>query len=89
MNTYGIDIQSAIADMLRAERAIQGTTLDELAERAGMPKVTLQRYLRAQRDIPLKALADICRALDVPMGEIIQRAEQRLQAKKLGETNPE
>jgi len=84
-NSYGIDIQSAIADMLRAERAIQEMTLDELAEKAGMPKVTLQRYLKAQRDIPLKSLADICRALDVPMGEVIQRAEERLQAKKLHE----
>lgn len=89
METYGQDIQAAIADMLRAERAVQDITLDEMAERAGMPKITLHRYLKGQRDIPLKSLAQMCKALDVPIGVIIQRAEERLQAKKLGETNPE
>ena len=84
-HTYGEDIQSAIADMLRAERAIQELTMDELAERAKMPKITLHRYMKGQRDIPLKALATICKALGVPMGEIIERAEHRLESQQNGE----
>lgn len=84
-NNYGEDIQSAIADMLRAERAIQELTMDDMAERTGMPKITLHRYMKGQRDIPLKALATICKALGVPMVEIIDRAEQRLESQQNGQ----
>ena len=80
METYGRDIQSAIADQLRAERTIQGITLDGLAQKVGVSKITVHRYLHAQRDIPITTLADICEALGVTMGEIIRRAEERLKA---------
>lgn len=82
MGNYGSDIQSAIADELRSERAIQRVTMDDLADRAGMVKITMHRYMQGNRDIPVKALADICRALNVSMGEIIDRAEARLASKQ-------
>lgn len=89
METYGQDIQAAIADQLRAERTIQGRTLDDLAHEVGISKITLHRYLHSQRDIPIKTLAGICAALNVSMGEIIRRAEARLQAQKLSEGDSE
>lgn len=89
MGNYGVDIQAAIADELRSERAIQRMTMDELAESAGMVKITMHRYMQGNRDIPVKALADICRALNVSMGEIIDRAESRLAAKQLKQGDAE
>jgi len=82
MGNYGAEIQTAIAEELRSERAVQRITMDEIADRSGMVKITLHRYMQGSRDIPVKALADICRALNVPMGEIIARAETRLSAKE-------
>jgi transcriptional regulator with XRE-family HTH domain len=89
MGNYGAEIQTAIAEELRSERAVQRITMDEVAERAGMVKITLHRYMHGDRDIPVKALADICRALNVPMGEIIDRAEDRLAAKQLKQGDSE
>lgn len=89
MESYGQDIQAAIAEQLRAERAIKGIILEDLAKASGVSKVTLHRYIHAQRDIPLTTLAEICRALGVPLGEIIRRADERLQAEKLSEGDAE
>lgn len=89
MGNYGADIQTAIAEELRAERAVQRITLDQMAEDAGMVKITMRRYIQGERDIPVKALAEICRALNVPMGEVIDRAEQRLAAKQSKQTDTE
>lgn len=67
----------ALADELHAEREGQRMTLDDLARRSGVPKVTLQRYLAGTREIRIDALANICRALGISIGEMAGRAQAR------------
>lgn len=67
----------ALADELHAEREAQRMTLDDLASRSGVPKVTLQRYLAGSREIRVDALDQICRALGLPIGEMATRAQAR------------
>jgi transcriptional regulator with XRE-family HTH domain len=69
----------ALADELHAEREGQRITLDDLARRSGVPKVTLQRYLAGSRDIKVGALADICKALGLTVGEVAARAQRRFE----------
>lgn len=85
MNNYGLEIQTAIAEVLRAERAIAGMTQAEMAERAGMTEQTVGRYLRGTRDIPLFALASMCKGLGLSMSAVIDQAEQRLAKKQNGQ----
>ena len=85
MNTYGERVQSAVAAEIRAERAAQGLSQSELAERAGIRQNTLSRYTTAdddkRRDIPYVAFADIAAALGLTPRELAERAERRLDSR--------
>lgn len=65
----------AVARHLNARRAHQEITQMELAEATGISQSQLSKQLRYQRDINLDELAAICRALNVPMMEIVALAE--------------
>lgn len=78
MGTYGHDIQSAMAVQIKVELAERGWKQPDLAERSGIPRTTLHRYLNGERDIPLPAFADIASALGVAFGELAARAQLRL-----------
>ena len=79
MDTYGKQFNAAVAAELRAERAAKKITVDALATSSGMPKGTLLRYLNAQRDIPVPALADIASALGIDPALVLDRASARVQ----------
>ncbi|NYF16029.1 transcriptional regulator with XRE-family HTH domain [Microbacterium sp. AK009] len=68
----------AIAAELRAERARQMLTFNELVERTGISKSAVLNYLNGKRDIPLRALASICLVLGVQPSVIAERAENTL-----------
>jgi transcriptional regulator with XRE-family HTH domain len=83
VNTYGERIQAAVAAEIRAERAAQGLSQLELAERAGMKQNTLSRYTATddakRRDLPYTAFAEIAKALGLTPRELAERAERRLE----------
>lgn len=68
----------AVAAQLRAERAAVQMTYQEVADRAGMEKMTVNRYMNGKRDIPMGKLAAICDAMGVRIGDLMARAEDRL-----------
>lgn len=70
---------AAVAAQLRAERAARGLTVDELADRAGIPRRTLMRLLNAQRALDVAHLAALASAVDLSVGELLARAEARLE----------
>ncbi|KJL37090.1 Helix-turn-helix domain protein [Microbacterium ginsengisoli] len=78
MGDYGDAFNAAVAAELRGQRAKQRITIDELVRRTGYAKSTVLNYLNGHRDIPLSALAELCRALDVSYRAIADRAEQAL-----------
>jgi len=68
---------AAVAETLRAERAAAGLTIPELADRAGMVAVTLQRVLKAERDITVAQLAALAPVLGMTPSKLLAKAERR------------
>ncbi|UGS26370.1 helix-turn-helix domain-containing protein [Microbacterium resistens] len=76
MGIYGDRFNAAVAAELRGERAKQRITIDALVAATGYAKTTVLNYLNGKRDIPLPALAELCRVLGVDPRRIFERAEQ-------------
>ena len=71
-------LNAAVAAVLRAERAAQDLTQQELADKSGIPYATLRRYLKADRHIDVAVLAEICKALNIEVDDIVIRAANRM-----------
>ncbi|WP_168203848.1 helix-turn-helix domain-containing protein [Humibacter ginsenosidimutans] len=69
---------AAAAAELRAAQARAQLSDIALAERAGIPVVTLRRYLKGTRDTPSSALFKIAFALDMTIGELLDEAMKRV-----------
>ena len=67
-----------MAQQLRAERAASGMTVDQLAEKSGVPKRTLMRLLNEQRGIDIAHLASLADAVGLTLAEFVGRATARL-----------
>ncbi|WP_373459519.1 helix-turn-helix domain-containing protein [Microbacterium sp. SORGH_AS_0862] len=83
MASYAARFNAAVAAELRGERGAQQITVEALAEKAGMVKGTLLRYLNGKRDIPVPALAEICQALGVDPGDVLDKASARVAAQQV------
>ena len=70
-------MQAAAAE-LRAAQARAQLTDTALATRAGIPVVTLRRYLKGTRDTPVSALFRIAEALGVSPGRLLDDAMKNL-----------
>lgn len=71
-------LNGAVAAELRAEKAAQNLTNQDLAERSGIPVVSVQRYLAPKRAIDVEVLEQLAEALGKTATEIVIAAEQRL-----------
>lgn len=71
-------MNAAVAAELRAEKAALGLTNQDLADRSGIPVVSVQRYLAPSRNIDIEILGALCDALGVSLTEIARAAEARL-----------
>lgn len=66
-------VEAAAAE-LRAAQARASLSDVALAERAGIPAVTLRRYLKGTRDTPASALFKIADALGITPGRLLDDA---------------
>ena len=78
MEPTATEYTAAVAAELRAERGRQDVTFEHLVAATGLSRASVIRYLRAQRDIPIGALALLCQALGVQVSVITSRAEAQL-----------
>ena len=69
----------AAAGALRAAQARANMTDTALAERSGIPAVTLRRYLKGTRDTPASALFKIAAALDIAPGALLDDASNHIE----------
>lgn len=69
---------AAVAAQIRAERAAAGLTLDQLAEKSGIPKRTLIRLINAERAIDVAHLAAVAEVFDLSLAELLDRARSRV-----------
>lgn len=69
----------AAAGAVRAAQARANLSDTALAERAGIPVVTLRRYLKGTRDTPTSALFKIAEALGISAGALLDDAMKYIQ----------
>lgn len=70
---------AAASAELRAAQARANLTDTALADKSGIPVVTLRRYLKGSRDTPVSALFKIAGALGVDAGRLLDDAAERIQ----------
>lgn len=68
----------SIAAQLRATVAVKGILKKDLAEQSGLAVNTLSRYLNGHRDIPVSAFMQICQALELDPGTVLDEAAKDL-----------
>lgn len=69
----------AAAGALRAAQARANLSDLALAERSGIPAVTLRRYLKGTRDTPTSALFKIAEALGISAGALLDDAMKHVE----------
>lgn len=78
MKYTGEEFGQALAAQLRAEKAASGLTLDAIAARVGVSKMTIRRYLSGDRHVDVPHLVDLADTFDLPLDELIARSKDRL-----------
>lgn len=75
-----LGLNGMVAAVLRGERAarLSRVTQDDLAEKSGIPLVSLRRYLNGKRHIDMSVLAGICDGLGLDPQDVMRKARERL-----------
>ncbi len=73
-------LEAALATQVKVELLERGLDQKTLAERVGIHPVTMTKYLKNQRSMPLPVLIDIASELGVSPRVLMQRAEARLRS---------
>ena len=77
METKDSRINRAVAAQIKGARVAAGLTIEELSRLTDIPVGTLNRMSSKDiRDINVTQLAAISRAVKVPVGELMRRAEE-------------
>lgn len=74
--SYRTGLNGAVVLVLRAQREASGLTQAEVARRADIPEVSVQRLLAGTRAITLETLESLCGALCVLPHDVVAEAER-------------
>lgn len=74
---HGRGLNGALAAEIRAELAVRDRTTTWLAERAQMDRLTLRRYLKAERAMNTAIVEAVAEALGVDPGDLMAQAVAR------------
>jgi transcriptional regulator with XRE-family HTH domain len=77
MNNAFEGLEAALATQIKVELVERGLDQKTLADRVGIHAVTMTKYLKNQRSMPLPVLIDIAAALGLSPRALMQRAEAR------------
>lgn len=83
-----MDINEAVAAQLRAERAIARLTMDEVAARGVISKRSLVRYEKAEREIPVPAVAVLAEVYGTTAIKIFNAAVARMTEAPADDVSP-
>lgn len=78
MNTYGEQLEAAVALQIKVELVERDMDQKDLAEAVGMERVTLNRYLKGHRSMPMPIFFRVAEALKLSPYELMERAEARI-----------
>ena len=70
-------VAAALGRIIRDTAEGKGMTITELAEKSGVHRVSIQRYIKGDREARLAELSRIAAALGVDTGEMVDRAIER------------
>ena len=77
----GSTLVQHVARAIREEAHVRRWNTSELARRAGLTQTTARHYFYAEdRDAKVEALAAVAAAFDLPISELILRAERAMTA---------
>ena len=71
-------LEAALGTQIKVELVEKGLDQKTLAERVGIHPVTMTKYLKNQRTMPVNVLFDIAGALGLSPRTLMQRAEARI-----------
>lgn len=71
-------LRDVIGDVLRDERLGQGRTLADVAEGAAVSLPYLSEVERGRKEVSSDVLESICRELDLPLVDVLERSIDRL-----------
>jgi transcriptional regulator with XRE-family HTH domain len=79
METYGERLEVALSTQIKVELVERDMDQKDLAEKVGMDRVTLNRYMTGKRSMPMPTFFKVAEALGVTPQVLMQRAEARIQ----------
>ena len=71
-------LEVALSKQIRVELAEREWSQDYLANKVGITKAALNRYLKGHRSMPLPTLFEIAKAFGMSLREIMTKAEERI-----------
>lgn len=71
-------LEASLATQIKVELVERGMDQKTLAERVSIHPVTLTKYMKGQRSIPMPVFFDIAEALGISPRVLMERAEARL-----------
>jgi transcriptional regulator with XRE-family HTH domain len=80
METYGERLEAALATQIKVELVERSMDQKDLAEAAGMDRVSLSRYMTGKRSMPMPTFFKVAEALGLSPRVLMERAEARLQS---------
>lgn len=71
-------LRRELGDVLREQRQVQGRTLREVSASAAVSLGYLSEVERGEKEASSELLASICKALDLPMGQMLSNVSDRV-----------
>jgi Predicted transcriptional regulator len=78
MNTYGEQLEAALATQVKVELVERGMTQTELAEAAGVGRPAMNRYLKGHQSMPMPTFFAVAEVLGLSPRVLMERAEARI-----------
>lgn len=78
MNTYGEQLEAALAKQIRMELAEREMEQKDLAEAIGIGRSTLNRYMQCRQSFPMPVFFKIAEAFGLTPRVLMERAEARI-----------
>lgn len=79
MTTYGDQLEAALAHQIKVELVERGLDQKDLAEKVGIERATMNRYMTGKRSMPMPTYFKVAEVLGLSPRELMQRAESRIQ----------
>jgi transcriptional regulator with XRE-family HTH domain len=82
------EFNRTLGAVMRAEASFHGFSAAALSRMTGIERVTLGRYLKGERDIPIPILYKVADALNVTVASLVEAAHRRVMTSDTGAMEP-